>query len=154
VVGLSADALGVGECSAEAGAGVAAVVGVGVGAAAGVDRGAGVGVGRGVGAGVGLGVGFGVAAGTGFGVAAGVAAGVGGGGAVIVTEPPATVPLNLLVLVSAASKVTVWVPTASFVDHECGTPCFQFELPSPAIVWAVPSTTTATWSGAVPFRFR
>jgi hypothetical protein len=102
--------------------------------------------------GVGARVGFGVGLGVGFGVAAGVGAGVGGGGAVIVTEPPATVPLNLLV--SAASKVTVWVPTASFVDHECGTPCFQFELPSPAIVWAVPSMTTTTWSGAVPFRFR
>lgn len=120
---------------------VAGGAGVGVG----VERGAGVGVDLGVGAGVGFGVGLGV----GFGVAAGVGA---GGGAVIVTEPPATVPLNLLV--SAASKVTVWVPTASLVDHECGTPCFQFELPSPAILWAVPSMITATWSGAVPFRFR
>jgi hypothetical protein len=97
--------------------------GVGVGAAGGVARGAGVGFGRRVGAGVG----FGVGAGAGFGVAA--------GGAVIVTVPPAIVPLNLMgSLVSAASKLNEWVPTGSLVDQACKTPCFQFVLPSPLIV--------------------
>jgi hypothetical protein len=129
--------------------GVAAGVGLGAGALVGVGVALGAEVGRAVGAGVGLAV----EAGVGFGVDFGVGAGVGaGGGAVIVSVPPAIAPLNLLV--SAASKLKECVPTDSFVDHEWPTPCFQFELPSLVIVWAVPSMITATWSAAVPLRFR
>jgi hypothetical protein len=135
------------------GAGVTVDTGVACGAVVGVGAGVGLGVGAGIGFGVGTGVGFGVGLGVGAGVEAGVGAGVGGGGgALMVTVPPAIVPVNLLV--SAASKLYACVPAPSFVDHACGTPCFQFELPSPVIACAIPSMITDTWSGAVPLRFR
>lgn len=126
--------------------GAAVASGVGFGVGLGVGAGVGFGVGFGVGAGVGLGVGFGV------GVGSGVGLGVGFGGAVIFTDPPSRVSLNLSRLM--ASKVTAWVPTGRRPVQVNRTPPFQSSPPVVRIACVEPAMRTRTQSAGEPSRFR